>query len=243
MCSLIVLQGVDANYPLLIAANRDEQKSRLASPPGRFFGERRQILSPRDRVAGGTWIAVNDQGCFAGLTNVMGQPVVPGAPSRGHLPHLALDQDDLASGVDAVMKAVGDVEHSGFQLILSDGKQTYIVRNAMGEVRVAECSDPVICLTNEHAVGSWMPRNLSPAVAAEIGLRARLEALSRVLHDRGGDGVHAVCKHGDRYATVSSSLIAVPDAGVERLQWLYAPGPPDITDYRNYSNLAVRLGT
>ena len=52
------------DYPvfLLVASNRDEERSRPSSPPGLWVGERRRILSPRDRRAGGTWLAVNDRG-------------------------------------------------------------------------------------------------------------------------------------------------------------------------------------
>jgi len=50
-----------------------------------------------------------------------------------------------------------------------------------------------------------------------------------------------VCKHGASYATVSSSLIAVPLGDPTQLRWRYAAGPPDVTDYRNYGNLGRRL--
>lgn len=241
MCSLIVLRGLAPAHPLIIAANRDEQTGRKASPPGSFHGLNRRILSPRDRVAGGTWLGVSDRGRFAGLTNVYGEPVVADAPSRGHLPHLALDHDDFQAGVDAVMELVTKTKHSGFQLVIADQQRIVVIRNAGGEVTCDDWQQPVICITNEHAAGDWTPRNLEPALAAGLNLEQRFAALQTVLQDRGGDGFHTVCKHGDTYATVSSSLIAVPPLNVAELQWLYAPGPPDTTDFRNYSNLAQRL--
>ena len=70
MCLLIVVRGRFAGHPIVVAGNRDERRDRKASPPGLWVGERRRVLSPRDRVAGGTWLGVNDLGAFAGLTNI-----------------------------------------------------------------------------------------------------------------------------------------------------------------------------
>lgn len=241
MCSLIVLRGLSLEYPILVAANRDESTSRKSAPPGLFEGMRRRILSPRDRVGGGTWLAVNDLGHFAGLTNVFGDPPVADAPSRGHLPHLALDQDDLDSGVNAVLAHVAEHRHAGFQLVLTDRERIVVIRNAGGDVSCREWRDPVLSLTNKHAAGEWTPRELSSVLQATPSVEDRLDAFAQVLCDRGQGEEHMVCKHGDSYATVSSSLVAVPQGDIRRLLWRYAPGPPDMTQYRNYSNLADRL--
>jgi hypothetical protein len=99
----------------------------------------------------------------------------------------------------------------------------------------------VLVVTNEHAPGQLQPRGLAPALSPGLELEARLDALARVLRDRGGDGHHAICKRGESYGTVSSSLVAVPADDPVRLVWRYAPGPPDTTEYRNYGNLGRRL--
>ena len=241
MCSLIVLRGVSADHPLVIAANRDERTDRKASPPGLFHGDRRRMLSPRDRLAGGTWLAVDDLGRFAGLTNVFGQPPVVDAPSRGHLPHLALDQHDLDAGVAAVLRKLDQHPHSAFQLVLADARRIVVVRHVAADVQVTEWTAPVLALSNEHPPGAWSPRGLEPALRGELPIDERLAALATVLRDQGGDGRHRVCKHGEHYGTVSSSLVAVPRAGVGELIWRFAPGPPDRTTYRNYGNLGPRL--
>jgi len=241
MCSLIVIRGGATSQPLLVAANRDERTDRKSSPPGIWHGQRRRILSPRDRVAGGTWLAVDDAGRVAGLTNVIGEPAVNGAPSRGHLPHLALDHEDLQQGVDAVLARVAGAPHSAFQLVVADIAQAFVIRHAAGSTSCVEWSDAVIALTNEHAAGAWSPRGLAAALAPRIDAAHRLERLADCLRDRGGEGHHAVCKHGDDYRTVSSSLISLPRDGVTAMTWLYAAGPPDVTTYRSYGNLAARL--
>ena len=243
MCSLIVLRGLSERHPLFVAANRDERTDRSSAPPGAWRGQRRKMLSPRDRVAGGTWLAIDDGGRFAGITNVHGEPAVEGAPSRGHLPHLALDHEDLREGAEAVLDRVAAAPHAAFQLVLADADRILVIRHVSASTTCEARSEPVVALSNEHAVGVWQPRGLEAALAPALDGGARLDALARCLRERGGgsDGAHAVCKHGEDYATVSSSLIAVAASGGRGTIWRYAPGPPDVTGYRDYGNLAARL--
>jgi len=52
MCLLILIRRPAAEYPLVVASNRDEARNRQTAPPGLYVGERKRMLSPRDRVAG-----------------------------------------------------------------------------------------------------------------------------------------------------------------------------------------------
>ena len=106
MCLMILIQGLDPEFPLLVASNRDEDRSRKAAPPGLFAGERQRMLSPRDRRGGGTWLAVNQHGLFAGITNVAGAATRPLPGSRGVLPHLALDGALHREDLDGACRAV-----------------------------------------------------------------------------------------------------------------------------------------
>ncbi|MCB9879763.1 MAG: NRDE family protein, partial [Planctomycetes bacterium] len=164
MCSLIVLRGLDADYPLVVAANRDERLDRKASPPGAFVGQRRRMLSPRDRVAGGTWLALDDRGRVAAVTNLFGEPPVPDAPSRGHLPHLVLDHDDLEAGLEAVRAHLAEHAHSGFQLVVADRHRVRVLRHARGALREVEWRDAVLTISNEHAAGELVLRGMAPAL-------------------------------------------------------------------------------
>lgn len=240
MCLLLVLRGFHREHPIVVGGNRDERTDRKAAPPGLFVGRRNRMLSPRDRQAGGTWLAIDEHGRFAGITNLAGAPVVPSAPSRGHLPHLALDEPDLDAAVQAVRQRVAATPHSGFQLVLCDGRRTLVLRHSNGALAVLEWTDPVLLVTNEHGPGELSPRGLADAVARYPDVARQVDALVPLLTDGGGEGHHAICKHGDGYGTVSSSRIAVPrePAG---LIWHYAAGAPDRTPYKSYGNLARRL--
>jgi uncharacterized protein with NRDE domain len=241
MCIFIVARGLHADYPVVLAGNRDERVDRKAAPPGLFVGERSRLLSPRDRLAGGTWLAIDDRGRFAGITNLAGVPPVPEAPSRGHLPHLVLDDPDLGAGMAAVARRVKEHAHAGFQLVVGDARHVFVLRHARGDLSTIEWLQPVLVVTNEHEPGRLEPRGLAAAVHPALDLQPRLDALANVLRDRGGDGQHAILKRGETYGTVSSSLIALSANDPTALVWRYAPGPPDITEYRNYGNLGRRL--
>ena len=248
MCLLILIQGVDQDFPILVASNRDEDRGRKASPPGLFIGERLRMLSPRDRLGGGTWLAVNERGLFAGVTNVAGAGHEPLPTTRGALPHLALDHDNLPDAAAAVAAAVRRDRYNAFQLLLSDGCRARVLVHVDGRLTEQESKDPVLVLSNEHRLGELrVPDELllperGAVVAPGIAAEERLRALAPLLLDQGEVTGHRILKKGDdSYGTVSSTLIAVPREDLRRLIWRYAPGPPDETGYRSYGNLGKRL--
>lgn len=85
MCLVGLRWQPDNNeWPLWVAANRDEFRVREAAPAS-WWPE--GLLAGRDLVAGGTWLGVTRAGRFAALTNFR-DPSAPskGARSRGALP-------------------------------------------------------------------------------------------------------------------------------------------------------------
>lgn len=241
MCLCIVLRSLHADFPILVAANRDERPDRKASPPGLWVGLRRRVISPRDRLAGGTWLGVNDRGMFAGLTNVSQSPPLPAAPSRGHLPHLALDEDDLDAATAVVLARVRQTPHAGFQLVLCDGRRTRVLRHAGDELAVIDWPEPVLVISNEHAPGELRLPALAAAAAPRRSADQQLDALQPLLLDGGGGVRHPALKRGTSFATVSSSLLAVPVRDPLQLVWRFCQGSPDKAPYRDYGNLGRRL--
>ena len=61
MCTVIVGFDQQARTPLVVAALRDEMRSRPWDWPARHWPERPQLIGGRDRLAGGTWLAVDPQ--------------------------------------------------------------------------------------------------------------------------------------------------------------------------------------
>jgi len=82
MCLILVAWRAHPDYPLAVAANRDEFFARptAAAAP---WAEDPRVLGGRDLEAGGTWLGIREGGRFAAVTNVR-EPGVPKGPrSRG----------------------------------------------------------------------------------------------------------------------------------------------------------------
>lgn len=86
MCLILLAWQAHPDYPLVIAANRDEYFDRPTAP-AQFWSEAPQLLAGRDLQAGGTWLGITRSGRFAALTNFREpeQSSKATAPSRGEL--------------------------------------------------------------------------------------------------------------------------------------------------------------
>ncbi len=85
MCLIAIAYRVHPEYPLIIAANRDEFYTRPTAPIG-FWPDHPQILAGRDLQGHGTWLGVTRTGRIAAVTNYREPQVTPGAGrSRGFL--------------------------------------------------------------------------------------------------------------------------------------------------------------
>ncbi|RDV27355.1 NRDE family protein [Alteromonas aestuariivivens] len=69
MCILFIAYRQRADFPLIIAANRDEFHQR-ATAPSQFWPENPDLLAGRDLKAGGTWMGVTRNGFISALTNI-----------------------------------------------------------------------------------------------------------------------------------------------------------------------------
>lgn len=85
MCLILFALNRHRDYPLIVAANRDEffQRPTLSA---QFWQEAPQLLAGRDQQAGGTWLGVNHHGQFSAVTNVRnGRETQDRPASRGEL--------------------------------------------------------------------------------------------------------------------------------------------------------------
>jgi uncharacterized protein with NRDE domain len=86
MCLIAMAWGVGGQYPLVIAANRDEAYARPTAPLACWHSPGgHSIYSGRDLQDGGTWMGFAPSGRFAMLTNVRGANPPQPAVSRGTL--------------------------------------------------------------------------------------------------------------------------------------------------------------
>lgn len=85
MCLLLLAINEHPEFPLIIAANRDEYFQR-PSQSMHFWEDHPGILAGRDLSKGGSWLGVNRSGQFCAVTNLMTEaPKNPDLKSRGEL--------------------------------------------------------------------------------------------------------------------------------------------------------------
>lgn len=119
MCIAYLALNTHPDWPLLIAANRDEYHARPARPAGPWAGHP-DVIAGIDLEAGGTWLGVTRHGRFGLLTNFReGGRHNAHAPSRG-----ALVSDFLTSNVhpqDYANKVSAQAQqYNGFNLIVGN---------------------------------------------------------------------------------------------------------------------------
>lgn len=85
MCILFIAVQQHPDYPLIIAANRDEYYNRPTDASD-WWPEAPSLLAGRDLRAGGTWMGMTQQGKIAALTNIRApHTLMDNAQSRGEL--------------------------------------------------------------------------------------------------------------------------------------------------------------
>lgn len=128
MCLIVVGWRVHPDYPLVVAANRDEFYSRPSTSLARW-PDSPQVIAGRDLEAGGTWLGVTTSGRFAAVTNVREPGMAKGERSRGDL-----TREFLLSDLPAIEYAnqLNGAEFSGFNLLIGDGNSLVYCSNRNG---------------------------------------------------------------------------------------------------------------
>ena len=136
MCLILLAWQVSEEYPLVVAANRDEFHARPAAPAA-FWDDRPGILAGRDLEARGTWMGISRSGRFAAVTNYRGAREPRAAESRGALVTRFLENGQPpASYVEETRNKAA--AYSGFNLLVSDAAELWWVSNRDGEPRRLE---------------------------------------------------------------------------------------------------------
>ena len=141
-----------AQYPCLVAANRDEFHARPATR-AQWWPDQPRILAGRDLEAGGTWLGITRSGRFAALTNYRDpEQRRRDAPSRGALVTSMLESGaSVAEGL-AYLRDVGE-NYNGFNLIFSDGERLGIYESVVGSGR--ELGPGIYGLSNHLLDTPW----------------------------------------------------------------------------------------
>ncbi|MBL8368972.1 MAG: NRDE family protein [Candidatus Accumulibacter sp.] len=121
MCLILIAWQAHPDYPLVVAANRDEFFAR-PSAAAAFWAEAPQVLAGRDLEAGGSWLGIGRERRFAALTNYReGRQMAINARSRGTLVADFLTGDARPSTyLEQVSARAAD--YNGFNLFVADGQ-------------------------------------------------------------------------------------------------------------------------
>lgn len=128
MCLILFSYKLHSNFPLVVAANRDEFYQR-PTRAAHFWPEAPQLLAGKDLAAGGSWMGVTRSGRFAAVTNYRD----PGQNEHYPRSRGALVADYLSGNwqaqqyLDAIDKSYSDF--SGFNLLLGTTSQLFYYSN------------------------------------------------------------------------------------------------------------------
>jgi uncharacterized protein with NRDE domain len=167
MCLILVAWRAHPDYPLVVAANRDEFHARAAEP-AHWWQEEPRILAGRDLSAGGTWLGITSAGRFAALTNFRGAPRRDQAPSRGELVSDILKSRDSTAEILEHLCRVGP-NYNAFNVIFSDGERLAIYEKTLGTGR--ELAPGIYGLSN-HLLDTPWPKVQNAKSALSEALRA-----------------------------------------------------------------------
>lgn len=170
MC--LILTGTHPRYPLVVAANRDEFRSRPSAPLHRWEGPGLPggaVYAGRDLQAGGTWMAVTPSGAFAALTNFREAAPVIGGRSRGRVPMEVLAAPSLEAGVRGFH--AGRALYGGMHVLAGDASGFWYASNRGTETDQAVEQLP----PGFYAICNGARRDLWPK------MRGGLEAMRGIL--------------------------------------------------------------
>jgi uncharacterized protein with NRDE domain len=134
MCLILLATRVHPDWPLVIAANRDEWRDRAANS-AQWWRDAPNLLAGRDLRAGGTWMGITRTGRVAAITNFR-DPADrrTTAPSRGKLVTECLLGAQSPGEYLATLAARAS-EFNAFNLIAGDAGSLSIFSSRGGGVR------------------------------------------------------------------------------------------------------------
>lgn len=253
MCTILALHQVHPDYPLIIAANRDEYYARPATGPRVLAAGPPAVVGGWDEHGGGTWMGVTAAGFFAGLTNQRaGGAAGPARRSRGEVVLAALRAGAMAAA-DAYLRTLNPDDFNSFNLLYGDARELRVAYSRRGaatvEVVDLTAAAGVLVLANDRLGSPLFPKaaHAQSRATALLGkrppaFRRLVEPLRRILatHRLPPQApaapeppesvrplprqLQAVCIHLPIYGTRSASLIALQPGKVAH--YLASSGPP-----------------
>lgn len=260
MCTVVVLNGVRRDFPVVLATNRDEFFARPSSGAIRLL-EQPKTVGGRDLVSNGSWMGVTEQGLFVGVTNQRSFHAPDRSKrSRGEvvINALKLGQSDAIADM---LRTLDAREFNGFNLLWGDAQALFVgyAREDAAPITIEPVPQGIHVLPNDRLDCSDFPK-VQRALAlidpfARDDFDVLSEALKRMLSDRQRPPLEqvptpqaesplnrdmlrelsALCIRTPLYGTRSSTIVALAPGKVG--QYLYADGPPDQAQFADVTGL------
>ncbi len=206
MCLIALAHRFSETFPLVLAANRDEDYDR-PTHDAHPWPDAEDIVGGRDGLYGGSWLAVRRGGRLAAVTNLRGAE--RRSRSRGFLVSEFV-RGDMSGEAYAETIARDAGEYAGFHLIAGEaaGELTYITPEVQTPL-----APGIHAFSNAPADEQW-PKTAFAAqqlrnAMAITNVEALMDELMGFLCTPRGttDPTHEVFLAGDRYGTRSSAVI------------------------------------
>ncbi|MEQ8955956.1 MAG: NRDE family protein [Gammaproteobacteria bacterium] len=187
MCLIVFAHRAHPDYPLVLAANRDEFFQR-PTRQAHLWQDREgsdRFIAGKDLQAGGTWLGAAFDGRFAMVTNIRDPSQTENKPrSRGELPLQFLQG---SSSPEEYAQALSPklVEYAGFNLLIGDLENIFYINNSERTSRRLEPG--IYGLSNGLLDAPW-PKiektrtGLERLLAAEQ--RPEVDSLIELMNDR-----------------------------------------------------------
>ena len=247
MCTVVILRRPGNDWPIIIAANRDEMANRPWLPPGRHWPDRADVVAGIDQLAGGTWLGINDLGVVAGVLNrrnSLGPD--PSLRSRGELVLEALDHADATDAAAALADLDGK-SYRSFNMFIADNRDAYWLKglgpDSSGKVQAEPLPQGLSMLTsrdrNDPAsprLRKFLPRfEAAPPPDPSAGNWSAWEALLASRDTEAGPEEAMAIATDRGFGTLSGSLIALPaiEHPERRPVWRFTHGRPGEAPWRD----------
>ncbi len=128
MCLILFAWKAHPDYPLIVAANRDEFHNRPTESAHIWPDIQPDLIAGRDLQAGGTWMGITGNGRFAAVTNYREVPPAESELSRGELVIDYLNGHQSAQHYAQLLHSKSR-RYAGFNLLIGDHSQLLHISN------------------------------------------------------------------------------------------------------------------
>jgi len=266
MCTLALYFQEFQDYPLIVAANRDEYFTRPSGDP-QVLIEKPLAFGGKDLLAGGTWLGVNEHGLLAGILNRRVDDEDHGAPrSRGLLCLDILNAKTPAEAC-AFLKQEQSASYRPFNLLFANAQEAYIAHNMKEKIELVRLRKGIHVISNTSIYDSASPKTNHAHTLFSDAAREVQQSLKQSFFKRwfgGGlpiwdqpafirlfkgilsnhasgnskDPRGAICVHTSHYGTVSSTVIFCMHSQ-KRFFFHHAPASPCRGEYQSYLSVEI----